>query len=280
MLSLSSYKCSLWSGCREDNAHHQALKHSSRLLSTMRNHSAKPTSELCKRGRRQQIAQEQQVTDRTPLTGPQWWDPPQTGPVTGAQPKRSPCSPTFTPMIEALQNLTPGSREDTSLCEHNQCHQEPRCTHIRAQSLVLSADSFNCELKLLLPAAGWVTAAARSHCRAVELQEEQVLPQTAWSWLQEPLLLLQQTAFLTRAQTYWTPSPLPSWCQPRPPPPPPPQPVVSSKGCGKAELVVPSIATGQVTANTAARKEGERACGCWCRSSFKMLWEVRQESKD
>ena len=79
----------------------------------------------------------------------------------------------------------------------------------------------------------------------MELQEEQVLLQeTSWSWLQGLLLPLQQTAFLTGAQTYWSPNLYPQTlhlCHPgvKPSLLLPLSLLHPNKGCGKAELVVP-----------------------------------------
>lgn len=64
--------------------------------------------------------------------------------------------------MEALQNLTRGSREMLPCVSTTSINCQDVHTH--SQCLVLSADSLNRELKLLLPAVArslWVTAAAR-----------------------------------------------------------------------------------------------------------------------
>lgn len=152
--------------------------------------------------------------------------------------------------MEALQNRTRGSREDASLCEYNQCHQLPIHSHH------VSVSSSLCwQLKPWTETTPSCSSQKPlSHCwPAVGLQEEQVLLQETCSWLQELLSPPQQTAFLTRAQTLhlWivvsnqaASSPLSQ--------------LYSTKDVVKQNLWSLYSNRASNSANTAARKEGER----------------------
>lgn len=99
--------------------------------------------------------------------------------------------------MEALQNPARGSRGEASRCEYNRCHRLPRHSHTHtlsmSQCLVLSADSLNCEVQLLL--LQQPEGSESEATEAVEVQEQVILQETSWSCPQGLLLPLQRRAF-------------------------------------------------------------------------------------
>lgn len=195
--------------------------------------------------------------------------------------------------MEALQNLTRGSREMLPCVSTTSIH----CQDVHAHSM---SSSLCWQLKLWTETTPSCSGQKpMSHCcclaagaGAVELQEEQVLLQeTSWSWLQQLLLPLQQTAFLTGAWTYWSPNlfdpPKPSTSA---------IPVSNQAFSSPHSLLYPtkdvvkqnlwSLYSNRASnsAHTAARKEGEREDVPYKRMWLlllqqlkKMLREVRQQ---